>query len=146
MADEAFVAGLLHDIGRVVLACNFPADYAMARRQALDQGIPLEAAEERIFACTHADVGGYLLGLWGLPGAVVEAIALHHTPAQHQDEAFTPLTAVHIGNVLDTQRDPRTRSPVPASLDEPYLERLGLQTSIQAWRNILQACFQEESP
>lgn len=140
MADTAFVGGLLHDIGRVVLACNFPADYAAVRQLAVEQEIRLEAAEEKAFACTHADVGGYLLGLWGLPGAVVEAIAYHHVPAAAKDAAFTPLTAVHIANVLDAQGDRLTHARSP-SLDGVYLERLGLRSGIQAWREILQGCL-----
>lgn len=139
MADASFVGGLLHDIGRVVLACNFPEEYATARSLARRQRVTLEKAEEQVFSCTHADVGGYLLGLWGLPPTVVDAIAFHHTPSAAGEDFFTPLTAVHIANVLDCEREANA-APAQA-LDEKYLERLGLQTSIQVWRDILRAGF-----
>lgn len=138
MADAAFAGGLLHDVGRLVLACNRPEEYAEVAQLVQRDQMTFEAAEERIFACTHADVGGYLLGLWGLPPPVVDAIACHHQPAASPDQTFTPLTAVHVANVLDWE-GPRSQSAVhPPSLDVDYLAALGLESCLPAWRGLMQ--------
>jgi HD-like signal output (HDOD) protein len=136
VADAAFVGGLLHDVGRLVLACNRPAEYAEACRLADVTQTTLEDAEEHIFACTHADVGGYLLGLWGLPPPVVEAIACHHQPAASQDETFTPLTAVHVANVLDWEAAPSNGARRPPTMDQDYLAALGLENCLPTWREL----------
>lgn len=138
MADAAFVGGLLHDIGRLILICNRPDDYAEACRLARLGPLSLEEAEQQIFTCTHADVGGYLLGLWGLPPAVVDAIACHHRPGISQDRTFTPLTAVHVANVLDWERTPANGIGKPPAIDEDYLASLELESYLPAWREMLQ--------
>ena len=136
-ADAAFVGGLLHDVGRLVLACNCLEEYAETCQLALRTATPLEDAETRVLACTHAEVGGFLLGLWGLPAPVVEAIAFHHTPAASHDHDFTALTAVHAANVLDWEgRGGEVVFPRPA-LDLAYLADLGLEASIPIWRELL---------
>jgi HD-like signal output (HDOD) protein len=86
VADEAFVSGLLHDAGKAALAFNFPQEYAQALRDPVDGEVDRLGAEQRAFGASHADVGGYLLGLWGLPVPVVEAIALHHQPQLAADK------------------------------------------------------------
>lgn len=129
LADEAFVAGLLHDTGKIVLAANFPEKYAevlgIMRRDGVDQS----TAEQEVFSATHSDVGGYLLGLWGLPVPVVEAIAFHHRPSAAHGESFSPLTAVHAANML---------VQLSNGMDIPYLTTLGLASRAPAWRDTLQ--------
>jgi putative nucleotidyltransferase with HDIG domain len=77
----AFTAGLLHDVGKVVLACAEGADYARIVRQAVS-GIPLTEAEKAEFGFSHAEIGGRLLARWGLPPNVVTPIQFHHHPEQ----------------------------------------------------------------
>jgi hypothetical protein len=127
-----------------VLACNRPAEYAEACQLAQHAQTTIENAEEQIFACTHADVGGYLLGLWGLPPPVVDAIAWHHHPAAGQDESFTPLTAVHVANVLDWEGAGTTGTICPPSLDQEYLGALGLEACLPLWRDALQTTHSTE--
>jgi HD-like signal output (HDOD) protein len=132
VVDEAFASGLLHDAGKAALAFNFPDQYGAVMRQvAANGGDPL-AAEHDTFGANHADVGGYLLGLWGLPTPVVEAIALHHHPAESKNQSFSPLTAVHVANTLTQASGPGT----PA-LDMNYLERLQLAGRLDSWREAL---------
>ena len=103
--EQAFTAGALHDIGKLILAANLPAEYRRVGQQVQQANIPLIEAERAVFGATHADVGGYLLGVWGLPVPLVEAVALHHQPpAQLRPPTdcgarpVTPLSAVKLAN------------------------------------------------
>src|SRR4029079_5554866 len=87
--------------------------------------IPFWQAEREIFGATHADVGAYLFGLWGLPIAIVESVAWHHCPAQSQPLTLSPLTAVHAADALDNERSGSVIGSVPASADLQYLAELG---------------------
>lgn len=134
LADEAFTAGLLHDAGKAALAFNFPKEYNAILSQIPHQGHDetLLTAEVATFGAHHANVGGYLLGLWGLPVPVVEAIALHHTPGLAPDKSFSPLTAVHAANsiVRSTSNEPSL-----PGLDLPYLQSVGLASHVPQWRS-----------
>ena len=132
MMDEAFVAGLLHDAGKIALAFNFPDEYSQIMAQTQATGGNLLQAEQKILGANHADVAGYLLGLWGLPTPVVEAIALHHHPSVTQNNCFSPLTAVHIANAL------LNAGPDHApALDTEYLARLHCPERLDAWRETI---------
>ena len=81
--NTAGVAGLLHDIGELILLANVPdIYYPMIRRFAGDEDARL-AMELEHFGVTHAQLGSYVLSLWSLPDAVVEAVALHHDVSRH---------------------------------------------------------------
>jgi HD-like signal output (HDOD) protein len=137
--DEAFVAGLLHDTGKLVLAANFPAQYDQVLETERSSSLDLVAAEENIFRANHADVGGYLLGLWGLPVPVVEAVALHHHPAKCSHPAFSALTAVHVADALANCRNGPLNMRAAEEWDANYLERLGLMGRLDRWRAAAEA-------
>ena len=132
--EESFTAGLLHDIGRLVLLANFSTQYTEVFEYANKSGITLEEAERSVFGAGHPEVGGYLLGLWGLPISLVESAVYHHHPGRCLTRAFTPLTAVHVANVLEQET---AVVPGPASLpqwDREYLAGLGLENRIPVWK------------
>ncbi|MCC7413583.1 MAG: HDOD domain-containing protein [Gammaproteobacteria bacterium] len=127
LAEIAMMAGMLHDVGRVLLAANRPQEYAAALARA--QEIGTAAAEREAFGHSHAEVGAYLMGIWGLPDLIVEAIAYHHAPGESQDAGFTPLTAVHVADALcDGGADADSR------IDAGYLARIGVADALDAWR------------
>ncbi|MEP6655035.1 MAG: HDOD domain-containing protein, partial [Myxococcales bacterium] len=74
-AEEAFMGGLLHDIGKLVLASRFSDTYRRMAPQARRAKRPLWEVEAEEYGASHAEVGAYLLGCWGLPRIVVEAVA-----------------------------------------------------------------------
>jgi putative nucleotidyltransferase with HDIG domain len=134
MADEAFVGGLLHDIGKLVLASNFPAEYSRIAQIGKSGSVPLVAAEENTFGANHAEVGGYLMGLWGLPVPVVEAIALHHAPIQCTNIGFSALTAVHAANELVNFEAPLHRVFDIKKLEAGYQKLLRSEGRLGGWR------------
>jgi len=139
LVDDSFVAGLLHDTGKLILASNFPEPYDRVLQAGMSGTAALLAAEENHFGANHAEVGGYLLGLWGLPVPVVEAIALHHQPATYPHLSFSPLTAVHVANAL-IQAPP----PPAEELDLNYLATLGLDSRLVHWRRAAEGSLQPQ--
>jgi len=133
-AEDAYLAGMLHDIGKLMLASSLPDKYQAAEEFAVAHQVPLNAAEMEIFGATHGGVGAYLLGLWGLPVPIVEAVAFHHTPRRSTVHEFGLLTAVHIADALDEEKA-RGNRPMPlAGLDSEYLNTLNLGSQLAGWR------------
>jgi HD-like signal output (HDOD) protein/CheY-like chemotaxis protein len=132
--EEGFLAGMMHDSGKLILAANAPERYAAAHELAERDDLDRVELERRLFGASHAALGAYLLGLWGLPSAVVEAVAFHHRPSSWSESALSPLCAVHVANgfaILDLEDPEDTRIE---GLDEVYLARLGLAGRLPAWR------------
>lgn len=77
-AEEAYAAGLLHDIGRLVFAYELRDRYAHVVTTAATSGCTLAKLEQEQFGVTHAEVGAHLLAMWALPPALVEAVGGHH--------------------------------------------------------------------
>ena len=138
LMEQSFLAGLLHDVGRIILASGLPEQYAKVWASAGQQGVALWQAEKAEFGATHADVGAYLLALWGLPNLVVEAVALQHCPSLCVAKEFTPLTAIHVANAFAHEKKGVSSDSV--AVDMNYLAKLGLAGRIPQWRT---ACFAE---
>ena len=100
--DQSLQAGMLHDIGRLVLAAYLPDEHNETVAIADAEEIPVHLAETRILGCDHSQIGAYLMGLWGLPDAIVEAIAYHHDPKACVAADFSPTIAVYAANCLVT--------------------------------------------
>src|SRR4030095_5269981 len=96
LADAAFTAGLLHHIGALVLLHAAPPHYERALELRKQLKGNSAAAEREVFGVTHAEVGAYLLGLWGIPFPIVEAVAFHHRPNEVAPESRALGTAIHI--------------------------------------------------
>ena len=94
--DITFLAGLLHDIGRLVLARGHPKQYRQLIRDA--GGMPSAEQERAVLGGGHPEVGAYLLGLWGLPEEAVEALAWHHSPGSCPYRVCCAATAVHMAD------------------------------------------------
>ncbi len=137
MADEAFTAGLFHDIGKLVLATNLAEPYSGALALANKRKIPLWEVEAELFGATHAETGAYLLGLWGLPVAVLEASALHHCPLRSVHGSFSPLTAVHVANAIEYETRPDKEGFIVPEIDLAYLTKIGWRDELDHWRAVL---------
>lgn len=143
-AEHAFTAGLLHDVGKLILAANLPQEYDAALTQATEQAIPLPEAERQVFGASHAEVGAYLLGLWGLPPPIIEAVAFHHKPVESHGKMFGPLTAIHVVNSFVKDEDPIQEQDEPTNLDLTYLTNLGLTDKLSTWQKFCQDVTKEK--
>lgn len=98
IAEESFVAGLLHDIGILVLDQFFPVDFSQVLETIEKDKLTLYKAEKEVFDFTHSDVGRMLAERWNLPDALLYSIAYHHDPLPSRD--FFPITAtIHAANI-----------------------------------------------
>lgn len=125
--DDAVLAALLHDVGYWVLVQECPQDLEKALDVAIADRIPIHEAETRVLGASHAEVGAYLLGLWGLPYPIVEAVARHHTPEGVRTVKFDVLPALAIAMALSGTDDSDVflRTPPRSSgVQESYLETL----------------------
>jgi HD-like signal output (HDOD) protein/CheY-like chemotaxis protein len=85
-ASSAYIAGLLCDVGQLVLVSAAPERLYVSQAEAARRGVPAHVAERATWGATHAEIGAYLLGLWGLPFQIVEAVANHHAPERGAGE------------------------------------------------------------
>jgi len=147
-ADSTFLAGALHDVGKIVLADNFGREYTGLIHQAQVQQKPLASIEFQELGVSHAAVGGFLLGLWGLPQEIVAAVAFHHDPQASGDETFSLLTAVHVGNgLIDCPSDPSLNDYATDEdhqgidrIEALYLAQLGSSDRLPVWRDLAEQC------
>lgn len=128
IADDALLAGLLHNIGYWVLLQECPGDVARAVAMARAESIPLSVAERRVIGSSHAEVGAYLLGLWGLPYPVVEAVAFQHAPGQVAHAEFDVLAALAIAESLALSKMPLVAGTLERDqvIDEQFVRDLAL--------------------
>lgn len=133
VVEESYMAGLLHDVGKLILMANLPDQFKAAIELAKCDRISINQAEQKVIGSTHGAIGGYLLGLWGLPASTIEAIAYHHHPEDFPDSAASPLTFVAIANelVLTAQEDSSHKQTWNV---EAYLQSLNLASKLEAWR------------
>ena len=127
---EASTAALLHDIGKLVLAYANPSGFAAAHTRALADHMPDWQAEYCIFGNHHAEIGGCLLKLWGLPAAVIDAVSMHHTPHNSTEDRVGPVTLVHIA---DAVAHAGSKEGIATFLDVAHLKSLNLSEDIDYW-------------
>lgn len=133
--DECFISGLLHDVGKLALSVNAPAQYVQALDLARAEGLPIHVAEEQVFGANHADVGGCLLSLWGLPPRVVDAIASHHAPNTGVTESFSPLAALHAAEAFNSECD-NNQAGATVACDSDFFEKYGLTDRLEHWKTL----------
>jgi len=131
LVEESFTAGLLHDLGKVVLLAEMPREYHQIFETACGDG---QNPERECLGCTHAEVGAYLMSIWGLPLPLVHAVAFHHHPSETEETDFSALTAVHAAEAIVSATEPSPANQNIA-LDLNYLERLGLHERETVWRS-----------
>jgi putative nucleotidyltransferase with HDIG domain len=123
--EEAFLAGMLHDVGKVVFATRLATATDSPSASVEEASAQMEAH--------HAEVGAYLLGLWGFPNSIVEAVAFHHSPSQTAVGGLCLPRLIHIADRLAHQRRAECAATLAPGVEPGLLEELGLVDRWPAW-------------
>ncbi len=143
-AEQAFTAGLMHDLGKIIIAEHLGAEYRCG--QLPNRGTLISSSDQEYAALgtNHAELGAYLLGLWGLPDPILEAVAYHHTPDSAFEEELSPLTAVHVADHLEHSfRSGEVQSQNFSALNRAYLKRIGYLSHLEDWRVLCQVTIEQ---
>ena len=132
IGDEAFLAGLMHEIGRFILIDNFPDQFKAACDGARAAKMPLTVRLRETFQAAPAQVGAYVLELWGLPPSVVSAIGELDSPENDQGNGFTMTSALYIADHIASARFPADSFPVEPWKKE-YLKSIGCAEDVATW-------------
>ncbi len=146
LSATASIAALLHDVGKLVMATRLRPAFDAAIARACAERRPLYVLEQETIGASHAEIGAYLLGLWGLPANVVEAVLHHHHPsrAEGSEREFGPIAAVHIANSLASEFGPAShRHAAPPDLDLAYIDGLGMADRLEGWREAARKIVRE---
>jgi putative nucleotidyltransferase with HDIG domain len=126
---DAQVAGVLHDLGKLI-QLRIPGFHQKIR---VSNGEILLESEYRAYGVSHAELGAYLLAIWGLPQSIVEAVAYHHTPTRQVSRTLSVTTVIHLANGLYHCMVDGKKSNPENYLDMTYLQEVGLVSRIPEW-------------
>jgi len=140
---HAYLGGMMHDLGKLILAVNMPEDFHAISMQTEYSSHPEWKIEQQQIGATHAEIGAYLLALWGLPEHVVEIVRFHHTPGSCTLDDCFALTAVHIADAV-VNHPQLEKEDFAACLDTAYLDRLGLSNRVADWQSCCLSILEQE--
>ena len=133
LREAALTAGLLHDMGKLVLHKNLPEEYEEMWKMTQEKGISQSHAELEIFGASHQEVGAYLFALWGLPDAILEAVAYHHRPLSCFYKRQSVLCFVAAANALLKEQCVVEEN---SELLE-YLSTIGAKSEYPRWKTLI---------
>lgn len=140
--DVLMVAGLLQDCGQLVLASRAASRFAIALQTSAARKQPLAEVETDMFGATHAEVGAFLLGLWGLPQRILTAVAHHMEPQRGASRVFDAAAALYVANLLVVDPDVPALEPLPPhtiAIDLAFLRQVGVAHQLDEWRRLARA-------
>ncbi|MGH1460433.1 MAG: HDOD domain-containing protein [Neptuniibacter sp.] len=132
--DQAFLAGLLHDLGVLIMASHDPQQYRKLIAYSVKKQKPIYLVEKAAYGFFHGEVGAALLALWNLSPQVVEAVMLHHVPHLSVSKEFTALTAVHAADAMLPSIPVAGNCDISSSLSIRYLDQVGVIDEVPQWR------------
>lgn len=132
LIDDSFMGGVLHDLGKLILALGFSKQYDQVPKMAEEKNIPCWQAEKEILGSAHTEAGAYLVSLWGFPDPIVESLAFHHCSSQYNGAGFTPLLSVHVADALANMKD-LTNANAELKIDREFLSRAGYLERLPFW-------------
>ena len=139
LVNNSMMAGMFHDLGKLILVTNFQEPYKKVLTEAAETQQNIWDLEIEQFGASHAEVGAYLMGLWGLEYPIIEAIAFHHSPGKSLSNSTGLLTAVHFGDAFDRlKKDSNDLNSENGlrQLDRGYLDNLGVGSRINDWQTV----------
>ncbi len=144
VCEDAFMAGMLHDVGKLIFMQNLPEKTKQAVDRSTQSGEPLWASETAVIGTSHGQVGAYLMGVWGLPESIVEALAFHHFPSRCPHRQFSALTAVHAADFLHYAVAGGPTFQGPGLVDQTYLADMGVLGHLKQWKEACQGAIAGE--
>jgi len=135
VVEQSFTAGLLHDVGKAVLLAEMPVEYRQILSDPGFRSKTLVTLEAERFGCSHAQVGAYLMSVWGLPAPLVYVVAMHHQPLGDAWPQFPSLTAVYFADAFAAESDVAPLNQ-DIEMDMASVERLELCERVEAWREL----------
>ena len=137
----SITSAFLHDIGKLVLAVRLPEVFERSLRLSQEQHRPLHRVEAEVIGVSHAEIGAYLLNLWGLSRSIVDAVCHHHDPprARSTGEGLEMAGVVHVADALANEVAASDESKQEAArnlLDLHYLAGYGVIGDVSRWRVI----------
>jgi putative nucleotidyltransferase with HDIG domain len=137
-ADEVFTAGLLHDVGKLILGSFVKKDLEQIQAM-VTKGISFDVAESMVLGTNHAEVGGQILHKWSFPADLVNAVQWHHDPESCENSCILS-DIVHVANTVGSMTGcGKAEERMNIEPSGPVTERLGLKA------NHLEAIAQQTS-
>jgi HD-like signal output (HDOD) protein len=130
--EEAFLAGLLHEVGRFILVDNFPDQFLAACQVARLMKSPLAPRLREAFRTTPTQITAYVLELWGMPANVIGAIGRQEGPRSVPAEGFALASALYIADGIASRQSPPDEF-APEEWDSAYLTAVGCLDNIPVW-------------
>lgn len=134
-SERLFVAGLLHDIGKLVIAQRLPSETKNIISQAENEKCSEIVVEQQLLGFTHADVGGELMRAWNMPETLFESVAYHHDP-KRAEVGVMETCLIHLANIFTDEAeqglDMKDESPL-REIDSFAWEMTGLDESVKEY-------------
>ncbi len=143
-AGEAFVAGMLHDIGKLLLISEMESSYGRIIEQCHNQHSALHEVEKAHLHSSHCMIGAYLTGLWGFSSEVVEAIAYHHQLDRYPEMVFTPSVAVHFADHFYYHCFENEAIGSPPTLSKDFFIKANLEDRLPNWQALCEEVLCDE--
>jgi HD-like signal output (HDOD) protein len=118
----------------LLLAANLPEKYSQVLARTEGKINSIQDVEIEVIGASHAELGASVLGTWGLPVSILEAIAWHHAPEKAEEWVFSPLTAVHVANAVEEEKRLHKAGNFIRQIQSDYIEGLGLSDRCKSWR------------
>ncbi|MEO8223695.1 MAG: response regulator [Gammaproteobacteria bacterium] len=138
-SDAAFLSGVLHEVGQLVLAQSMPTRYADVAAYQASQGSTWSTAEMALLGTSHSAVGAYLLALWGFDNSIVEGVAWHEHPGLGPASGFSLPGLIHVAHCIAEHPDISDSANAQLGLDPLFLQQEGVLDSWPEWHKTGQA-------
>lgn len=143
--EDCFTTGLLHDVGKIIIADSLPKQFREILNLASSTDMSVSEAEAQILGFTHADLGAYLLCIWGYPQDMVWAVARHHDPIRQEGDNRL-LSMLHAANGLEHEINIMNKNYNYTRLNHEFLSSTGVdQESLEQWKDICAATLASQT-